>query len=79
MRTRFRPDHQLTARMLVTMFLLGLVYVAFIVTLIVLIKSVVVVRKPSGSRRPAIPPVSLPVPWPRRCPDPGERAPRERR
>jgi len=43
MRTRFRPDHQLTARMLVTMFLLGLVYVAFIVTLIVLIKSVVVV------------------------------------
>jgi heat shock protein HtpX len=43
MRTRFRPDHQLTARMLVTMFLLGLVYVAFIITLIVLIKSVVVV------------------------------------
>jgi heat shock protein HtpX len=43
MRSRFRPDHQLTARMLVTMFLLGLVYVAFIVALIVLIKSVVVV------------------------------------
>lgn len=43
MRTRFRPDHQLTVRMLVTMFLLGLVYVAFIVALIVLIKSVFVV------------------------------------
>jgi len=43
MRTRFRPDHQLTARMLVTMVLLALVYVAFIAALIVLIKSVVVV------------------------------------
>ena len=43
MRTRFRPDHQLTTRMLVTVFLLGLVYVAFIVALILLIKSVVVV------------------------------------
>jgi heat shock protein HtpX len=43
MRTRFRPDRQLTTRMLVTMFLLGLVYVAFIAALIVLIKSVVVV------------------------------------
>ncbi|HEY2764464.1 MAG TPA: zinc metalloprotease HtpX [Pseudonocardiaceae bacterium] len=43
MRTRFRPDRQLTARMLVTMFLLGLVYVGFVVALIVLIKSVFLV------------------------------------
>ena len=28
-RTRFRPDRQLTTRMLITMFLLGLLYVAF--------------------------------------------------
>jgi heat shock protein HtpX len=41
--TRFRPDHQLTARMLLTVFLLGLVYVAFVAALIVLIKSVAVV------------------------------------
>ncbi|WP_067891094.1 zinc metalloprotease HtpX [Nocardia vaccinii] len=43
MRTRFRPDHKLTARMGVTMFLLGLIYVAFIAALVVLIKSVVVI------------------------------------
>ena len=43
MRSRFRPDHQLTTRMVVTMFLLGLVYVAFVAALIILIKSVVVV------------------------------------
>ncbi|GAA3857384.1 zinc metalloprotease HtpX [Amycolatopsis tucumanensis] len=43
MRTRFRPDHQLTTRMLVTIFLLGLVYAAFIAALVVLIKSIVVV------------------------------------
>ncbi|MGW0357222.1 zinc metalloprotease HtpX [Nocardia nova] len=43
MRTRFRPDHRLTARMGLTMFLLGLIYVAFIAALVVLIKSVVVV------------------------------------
>ena len=43
MRTRFRPDHQLTARMLVTVFLLGLVYAAFIAALVVLIKSWIVV------------------------------------
>jgi heat shock protein HtpX len=43
MRTRFRPDRQLNVRMLVTMVLLVLVYVAFIAALIVLIKSVVVV------------------------------------
>jgi heat shock protein HtpX len=42
-RTRFRPDHQLTARMLVTVFLLGLVYVAFIAVLLVLLDSVFVV------------------------------------
>ncbi|WP_330179663.1 zinc metalloprotease HtpX [Nocardia sp. NBC_01503] len=40
MRTRFRPDHQLTARMALTMFLLGLVYVIFIAALVVLLKSV---------------------------------------
>lgn len=43
MRSRFRPDHQLATRMVVTMFLLGLVYVAFVAALIILIKSVVVV------------------------------------
>ncbi|WP_327381877.1 MULTISPECIES: zinc metalloprotease HtpX [unclassified Streptomyces] len=43
MRSRFEPDRQLTARMVVTMFLLGLVYVAFIAALIVLLKSVVLV------------------------------------
>jgi len=48
MRTRFRPDHQLTARMLVTVALLGLVYVAFIAALVVLIKSWVVVVAIAG-------------------------------
>ncbi|MEU5894211.1 zinc metalloprotease HtpX [Streptomyces sp. NPDC047461] len=43
MRSRFEPDRQLTARMVVTMFLLGLVYVAFIAALIVLLKSVALV------------------------------------
>ncbi len=43
MRTRFRPDRQLTARMLFTTFLLGLVYVAFVAVLIALLKSVFVV------------------------------------
>jgi heat shock protein HtpX len=43
MRTRFRPDHQLTARMAVTTFLLGLVYVAFIAALLVLLRSVFLV------------------------------------
>ncbi|WP_406733800.1 zinc metalloprotease HtpX [Streptomyces sp. NBC_01794] len=43
MRSRFEPDRQLTSRMVVTMFLLGLLYVAFIAALIVLLKSVVVV------------------------------------
>lgn len=48
MRTRFRPDRQLTARMAITMFLLGLVYVAFIAALLVLIKSVLVVLVIAG-------------------------------
>ncbi|MEN8653716.1 zinc metalloprotease HtpX [Streptomyces sp. 21So2-11] len=43
MRSRFEPDRQLTARMVITMFLLGLLYVAFIAALIVLLKSVVLV------------------------------------
>ncbi|MBW5480483.1 zinc metalloprotease HtpX [Streptomyces bambusae] len=43
MRSRFEPDRQLTARMAVTMFLLGLVYVAFIAALIALLKSTVLV------------------------------------
>lgn len=43
MRTRFRPDRQLTARMVLTVFLLGLLYVAFIAVLIALLKSVVAV------------------------------------
>ncbi len=42
-RTRFAPDRQLSARMGLTMFLLGLVYVAFVAVLIVLIKSVVLI------------------------------------
>lgn len=43
MRTRFRPDRQLTARMALTMFLLGLVYVVFVAALVVLIKSMVLI------------------------------------
>jgi heat shock protein HtpX len=39
MRTRFRSDRQLTVRMTVTAFLLGLVYVAFIGVLVVLLRS----------------------------------------
>ena len=39
MRTRFRPDRQLTARMTLTVFLLGLVYVLFVAVLIALLKS----------------------------------------
>ena len=37
-RTRFAPDRGLTSRMLVTMFLIGLLYVVFVVVLIVLLK-----------------------------------------
>ncbi|MEU1518145.1 zinc metalloprotease HtpX [Streptomyces sp. NPDC005811] len=39
MRSRFRSDRGLTVRMTVTMFLLGLLYVAFVAALIVLLKS----------------------------------------
>jgi len=41
--SRFPPDRQLTARMSVVLFLLGLLYVAFVAALVVLLKSVVVV------------------------------------
>ena len=40
MRSRFRSDRRLTVRMMVTMFLLGLLYVVFVAALIVLLKSV---------------------------------------
>lgn len=43
MRTRFRPDRRLTARMVLTVFLLGLLYVLFVAVLIALLKSVVAV------------------------------------
>ncbi|TVT17559.1 zinc metalloprotease HtpX [Amycolatopsis rhizosphaerae] len=43
MRTRFPPDRGLTARMLLTTFLLGLVYAVFVAVLLVLLKSVFVV------------------------------------
>src|SRR5690348_18381169 len=39
MRSRFRSDRRLTVRMTVTLFLLGLLYVAFFAALIVLLKS----------------------------------------
>ncbi|MBA3488758.1 MAG: zinc metalloprotease HtpX [Longispora sp.] len=39
MRTRFRPDRQLTGRMVVTVFLLGLVYVVFVAVLISVLES----------------------------------------
>jgi heat shock protein HtpX len=41
--SRFEPDRQLTVRMLVTLFLLGLLYVAFVGALLVLLKSTLVV------------------------------------
>lgn len=43
MRSRFAPDRQLTVRMGVTLFLLGLVYVAFVAVLIALLHSWVLV------------------------------------
>ncbi|MCX3061718.1 zinc metalloprotease HtpX [Streptomyces beihaiensis] len=49
MRSRFEPDRQLTARMVVTMFLLGLVYVAFVAALIALLKSVALVVVIAGA------------------------------
>lgn len=42
MRTRFKPDRGLTGRMLVTTFLLGLLYVVFVALLIALTKSALV-------------------------------------
>jgi heat shock protein HtpX len=41
--SKFRPDRQLTARMVVTLFLLGLLYVAFMAALVVLLKSWILV------------------------------------
>jgi len=41
--SRIKPDRQLSVRMGVTMFLLGLLYVAFAVALVVLLKSVVLI------------------------------------
>jgi len=41
MRTRYPPDRELTARMALTVFLLGLVYVAFIAVLVATLRSVV--------------------------------------
>ncbi|MCZ7415410.1 MULTISPECIES: zinc metalloprotease HtpX [unclassified Streptomyces] len=49
MHSRFEPDRQLTARMVFTMFLLGLLYVAFVAALIVLLKSVVLVIVIAGA------------------------------
>ncbi|WP_331453736.1 zinc metalloprotease HtpX [Streptomyces sp. SS162] len=43
MRSRFEPDRQLTTRMVVTMFLLGLVYVGFVAALFALLDSLVLV------------------------------------
>jgi heat shock protein HtpX len=42
-RSRIPPDRRLTTRMALTMFLLGLLYVAFAAALVVLLKSVVVI------------------------------------
>lgn len=43
MQSRFRSDRRLTIRMGLTLFLLGLLYVAFVAALIVLLKSWVLV------------------------------------
>ncbi|USX53963.1 zinc metalloprotease HtpX [Lentzea sp. HUAS12] len=48
MRTRFRPDRRLTARMLVTIVLLTVVYAAFIGVLFVLLKSMLAVVVVAG-------------------------------
>ncbi|MGW1892714.1 zinc metalloprotease HtpX [Streptomyces sp. NPDC002004] len=48
MQSRFQPDRKLTARMGVTIFLLGLLYVAFVAALIVLLKSWVLVVVVAG-------------------------------
>ena len=49
MRSRFSPDRQLTVRMLTVVFLLGLLYTAFVAVLIVLLKSVVLVVLVAGA------------------------------
>ncbi|MDO0928014.1 zinc metalloprotease HtpX [Streptomyces sp. TG1A-8] len=49
MRSRFRSDRRLTVRMTVTLFLLGLLYVAFVAALIVLLKSWVLVAVLMGA------------------------------
>ncbi|MCG3042225.1 zinc metalloprotease HtpX [Streptomyces fenghuangensis] len=43
MRSRFEPDRRLTGRMVLTMFLLGLLYVGFVAALIALLDSLVLV------------------------------------
>ncbi|MDR3032481.1 MAG: zinc metalloprotease HtpX [Kitasatospora sp.] len=43
MHSRFQPDRQLTVRMVLTLFLLGLLYVAFVAALIALLKSWVLI------------------------------------
>lgn len=43
MHSRFQPDRQLTTRMVITLFLLGLLYVAFVAALIFLLQSVVLI------------------------------------
>ncbi|WP_432991742.1 zinc metalloprotease HtpX [Dactylosporangium sp. CA-233914] len=48
MRTRFRPDRRLTARMVLTVFLLGLVYVAFVAVLVTLLRSWVAIAVIAG-------------------------------
>lgn len=48
MQSRFRSDRQLTVRMTVTLFLLGLLYVAFVAALVVLLKSWVLVVVVAG-------------------------------
>lgn len=48
MHSRFAPDRQLTVRMTAVLFLLGLLYVAFVAALIVLLESVVLVLVIAG-------------------------------
>lgn len=49
MKTRFAPDRGLTSRMLLTTFLLGLLYVVFTVVLIALLKSAVLAVVVAGA------------------------------
>ncbi|MCQ4081699.1 zinc metalloprotease HtpX [Streptomyces sp. RB6PN25] len=48
MQNRFRPDRQLSVRMVITMFLLGLLYVAFIAALVALLRSWILVVVVAG-------------------------------